>query len=151
MIYKQIMVAVDGSKSSMLALKESIRLAKDQKAKLLIIHVLDDLYEGDLDRELFVATRKEEGQEILKVMEKTLRHSKVEYEMKLVGLKSSTGRVSEQIVNKAKEWPADLIVIGTHGRQGIHRMFMSSVAEGVIRITDTPVLIIRKKRRVKSH
>ena len=65
MVYKQIMVAVDGSKVSMLALKEALALAKDQKAKLQIIHVIDNLYEGDVDREQFIAAREKAGQKIL--------------------------------------------------------------------------------------
>lgn len=145
MIYKQIMVAVDGSKPAVLALKEAIKLAKDQKAKLLIIHVLDDLYSEDADHELFVALRKEEGQKILNEMEKVIRKSTVEFETELVGLKSSTGRIAEQIVKKARTWHADLIVIGTHGRQGFRRIFMDSIAEEVIRSARTPVLLIRKK------
>lgn len=145
MIYKQILVAVDGSKPAVLALKEAIKLAKDQKAKLLIIHVLDDLYSGDVDHESFIAARREKGQKILNEMEKIVCKSKVEFETQLVGLKSSTGRIAEQIVKKARTWPADLIVIGTHGRQGFSRIFMDSVAEEIIRSAKTPVLLIRKK------
>ena len=44
---------------------------------------------------------------------------------------------------EAKAWPADLIVIGTHGRRGVDHLLMGSVAEGVVRISPVPVMLIR--------
>lgn len=46
-------------------------------------------------------------------------------------------------VNAAKEWPADLIVIGSHGRGGVKRALLGSVAEGVMRHAPCPVLVVR--------
>jgi nucleotide-binding universal stress UspA family protein len=47
------------------------------------------------------------------------------------------------IVEKAKEWPADLIVMGTHGRRGLSRLVLGSDAEWVLRSTPVPVLMVR--------
>ena len=49
------------------------------------------------------------------------------------------------IAAEAKAWPADLIVIGTHGRRGVDHLLMGSVAEGVVRISPVPVLLIRDR------
>jgi nucleotide-binding universal stress UspA family protein len=52
-------------------------------------------------------------------------------------------RVADQVVTHAKAWPADLIVMGTHGRRGIRRLLMGSDAELVLRTSPVPVLLVR--------
>ena len=51
--------------------------------------------------------------------------------------------IYDVIEEVATEWPADLIVIGTHGRSGIRRLLLGSVAEGLTRVSSKPVLLIR--------
>ncbi|WP_392536578.1 universal stress protein [Legionella sp. 227] len=142
-MYKQIMVAVDDTKASTLALKEAIKLAKNQNSKLRVIHIIDTLYEGDVDRESFVELTRKQGQEVLNSMKKMLSRAKVEFEMKLSELIPSKAEIAEKLVDEATSFSADLIVIGTHGRRGIHHILTGSVAEEVIRISKTPVLLIR--------
>ncbi len=142
-MYKQIMVAVDDTKASTLALKEAIKLAKSQNSKLCVIHVVDTLYEGDVDRESFIELTKKQGQDVLNSMKKILSRSKIEFEMKLTELTPSKAQIAEKLVDEATGLSADLIVIGTHGRRGLHHLLTGSVAEEVIRISKTPVLLIR--------
>jgi len=52
------------------------------------------------------------------------------------------GRVESEILREAEEWPADLIVIGTHGRSGFDRFVLGSVAEKVLRKAECPVLTV---------
>jgi nucleotide-binding universal stress UspA family protein len=52
-------------------------------------------------------------------------------------------RLGEVVANAAREWNADLIVLGTHGRRGIGRVLLGSGAEQIIRLAPTPVLVIR--------
>jgi nucleotide-binding universal stress UspA family protein len=52
----------------------------------------------------------------------------------------------DSICNAAGGWPADLVVIGSHGREGIERVLLGSVAEGVARQAPCPVLVVRKER-----
>ena len=54
-----------------------------------------------------------------------------------------TGKPAPTIVNKAKEWSADLIVIASHGRSGMPRTLLGSVAEEVMRGAPCPVLVVR--------
>lgn len=82
-MYKQIMVAVDDTKASTLALKEAIKVAKTQNSKLYVIHIIDTLYEGDVDRESFVELTRKQGQDVLNSMKKLLSRSKLEFELKL--------------------------------------------------------------------
>ncbi|MGL5741902.1 MAG: universal stress protein [Legionella sp.] len=142
-MYQHIMVAVDDTKASSLALKEAIELAKTQNSKLCVIHVVDTLYESDVEREAFVELTKKHGQEVLNSMTKKLKRSKVEFELKLVELIPSKAQIAEKLVDEASGWSADLIVIGTHGRRGIHHLLTGSTAEELIRISKTPVLLIR--------
>ncbi|ARB93739.1 universal stress protein [Legionella longbeachae] len=143
-MYKQIMIAVDGSKASSLALKEAIELAKNQNSKLCVIHIVDTLYEGDVDREAFVELIRKQGQEVLNSIKKKLSRVKIEFEMKLTELTPSKSQIAEKLVDEASAWSADLIIIGTHGRRGIQHILTGSVAEEVIRISKIPVLLVKK-------
>ena len=58
-------------------------------------------------------------------------------------LEADGERIASVIVEEAKRWPADLIVIGTHGRSGFSRILFGSVAEGVVRTAHVPVLLVR--------
>ncbi len=138
------MIAVDGSKASSLALKEAIQLAKNQNSKLCVIHIVDTLYEGDVDREAFVELIRKQGQEVLNSIKKKLSRVKIEFEMKLAELTPSKAQIAEKLVDEASAWSADLIIIGTHGRRGIQHILTGSVAEEVIRIAKIPVLLVKK-------
>src|ERR1700685_3514197 len=54
------------------------------------------------------------------------------------------GLVADVIISQAKKQRADLIVLGTHGRRGVTRLVMGSDAEGVVRRSPVPVLLVRK-------
>ncbi|MNT96676.1 hypothetical protein D3C72_2388300 [compost metagenome] len=53
------------------------------------------------------------------------------------------GDIGASINEAARLWGADLLVIGTHGRRGVRRLVLGSVAEAVIRQSTTPVLLVR--------
>ncbi|QMT60908.1 universal stress protein [Legionella sp. PC997] len=143
-MYKKIIVPVDDSNSSTLALKEAIKLAKNQNSKLCVVHIIDTLYEGDVDRDSFVELTKKQGQEVLNSMKKILSRSKIEFEMKLTQLTPSKSQIAEKLVEEATAFSADLIVIGTHGRSRIHHLLTGSVAGDVMRISKIPVLLIKQ-------
>ena len=148
MIYKNILLAIDAGEGSNAAVEEIIKLAKDQNVHLRIIHVVDEsiAYCGGsgFDTSLVINSLKEEGMEILDNVAKTIESkSSIKVEKSLRELRAQQGRVAEIIVEEAKEWPADLLVIGTHGRRGFSRLFLGSVAENIIRIATTPVLLVR--------
>ena len=54
------------------------------------------------------------------------------------------GDPAPSIAGAARDWAADLVVIGSHGREGVDRVLLGSVAEGVARRAPCPVLIVRK-------
>jgi nucleotide-binding universal stress UspA family protein len=83
------------------------------------------------------------GQNMLATCAATVRQAGVEVDTKFVILDRLPQRICDAINEEAKRWPADLIVIGTHGRHGFNHLLLGSVAEGVIRLAAKPVLVIR--------
>jgi len=150
-MYKHILVAVDGSDTSNLALQEAMKLAKEQQAALRLVHVVDEtpvyMTMVTMDALFSVAdyqkAMREAGQKVLATCAATARQAGIEVDTKLVILEVLTRRICDAINEEAKSWPADLIVIGTHGRHGFNHLLLGSVAEGVIRLAVKPVLVIR--------
>jgi len=147
-MYKHILVAVDGSDTSNLALQEAIKLAKEQQAALRLVHVVDETpayMTMDTAYALadFQKAMREAGQKVLATCAATAREAGIEVDTKFVILEVLTRRICDAINEEAKGWPADLIVIGTHGRHGFNHLLLGSVAEGVIRLAIKPVLVIR--------
>jgi nucleotide-binding universal stress UspA family protein len=157
MIYKRILVAVDGSSTSNAGLAEALRLAKDQGAVLGLLHVIDELSivtipEGVMSAGIMIDALRDAGQQIMKKIVAGVRKKGLEPDTKIV--EAIGTRVADQVVAHAKRWRADLIVMGTHGRRGVNRMFMGSDAELVVRTAPVPVLLVRaeeKSRAVKKR
>lgn len=147
-MFKRILVAVDGSHTSELALQEAIRLGKELQSQLRVVHVVDEVTlnwpEGGNFEVVMEAFRKA-GCEVLAKAEGELHKAGLTTETKLLEIVTLGHRVAEEIANDAAAWPADLIIIGSHGRRGVSRLLLGSVAEGVSRVSQTPVLIIRGK------
>jgi len=145
-MYKKILVPVDGSETSLLGLQHAILLAKDQGAALRLLHVVHDYLvaegrhglarSGELLKEL-----REQGKTILNDAAGSARKQGVEVDTEAV--ETPMGPVGAAIAEYAQQWPADLIVIGTHGRRGIRRLVLGSDAEYVVRTTPVPVLLVR--------
>jgi nucleotide-binding universal stress UspA family protein len=147
-MYKHILVAIDESYTSNLALREAINLAKDQNAVLQLVHVVD-LTSICLTEETpypYVECQKvmeEGGKKILARRATTVREAGVEVESKLITIKMFGESIYDVIEEQSEQWPADLIVIGTHGRRGFQHARLGSVAEGLMRLATKPVLVIR--------
>lgn len=146
-MYQRILVPVDGSPTSERGLQEAIRLALLAHASLRLIHVIDemsfmlgiDAY-GYAAGELLDLLRKD-GTEILQQASATVRAQGVPVDSVLYENLDKT--VQQRIIAEAEMWKADLIVIGTHGRRGVRRLVLGSSAEGVLRTSPVPVLLVR--------
>lgn len=148
-MFKRILVPVDGSATSNLALDAAIDLALTCGGRLRVVHALDEpkWFPADGLRGRASAGRHEDmchsGDDLLhKSMEKA-RSAGLEADMML--LDKPGVRLSEAVANATKLWDADLVVLGSHGRKGFHRWVMGSGAEQVIRQAPVPVLVIRGK------
>jgi len=143
-MYTHILVPVDGSEVSAAALREALKLAKEQDAKLRLTHVYEPMShvvaEGSVD--LTPAIRRQ-GEQLLAEALTQARAFGVEATTVLVA--AGSRRVPAAIVEEAAAAGADLIAMGTHGRRGVERLLLGSVAEGVARRATVSVLLIRPR------
>ncbi len=133
---KLILVPIDFSEHARAAAHLASDIAREHKAKVLLLHVdPPPLVHGEA-----VDRRTPDYQANLKALIDGVRlpHADVEVERHL-----AEGIPAEEIVNVAKEQGCDLIVMGTHGRSGLLRAVIGSVAEHVIRLAPCPVLTVR--------
>ena len=147
-MYKKILVAVDGSATSLRGLDEALRLAKATGGSLMLVHVVNELivvgdYAPASYYESIIESLRQSGAKLLEDAAVIVRRAEVPCEQKLI--ETIGVRVADEIVREAKQWPADLIVLGTHGRRGLKRLAMGSDAELVLRLAPVPVLMVRDK------
>ncbi len=146
-MYQRILVPSDGSPTSQRALEEALGLARQvgQGAQLELLHVVEIILFPDSEIYFNYAElqkiMRSSGEKILAQAEKMVREAGVAVQKRL--LEAGGERIANVIVEEARRWPADLIVIGTHGRSGFSRILFGSVAEGVVHTADVPVLLIR--------
>ena len=151
-MYSRILVATDGSETSDLAVEQAARLAKDQRAQLRIVHVVEQSRLAfaaagpvAVDLEGILEALRKAGQEALDRSRAQARRAGVDAETAIIGDDAVDDRVAVILAQEAKRWNADLIVLGTHGRRGIDHLLMGSVAEAVARIAPAHVLLVRSK------
>lgn len=144
-MYQHILVPVDGSTTSDRALQEALKLAQQQGAQLRLTYVVENILfpdnESYFDYAALQEVVKRNGENMLEHVKTVALQAGVEAEAIL--LDSDGERIASVIVAEAQRWPADLIVIGTHGHSGFNRLLFGSVAEGVVRTAQIPVLLIR--------
>jgi universal stress protein A len=140
---RRILHATDFSPASRSASAKALELAKQDRARVCLVHVQvppspflgDELPSSYL--ELQARARRDAERRLAAAVDKA-KKAGVRVESKLI-----VGTPSEQIIRHAGRWHADLIVVGTHGRTGLGRVFMGSVAERVLQRASCPVLTVR--------
>ncbi len=146
-MYCRILVPIDGSATSNLALKEAIKLATDQHSSLRLVHVVDlTLAYSDAAAPYALQYQKAleaEGQKLVADCSAIVRDAGIKFDTASLVIDVIGQHIYDAIEEEAKRWGADLIVIGTHGRRGVRRLFLGSVVEGLARVSSKPVLLIR--------
>ena len=151
-MFQTILVPVDGSPTANLGLEEAIQLASDQKATLIVLHVVEGqvvvqgpdvaVYVEGLLEALRDAGKKILAKAVAKAEKRGVKARSI--------LIETMGRsVADIVLAQAKKCRADLIVLGTHGRRGFARVVMGSDAEGVVREASVPVLLVRGRHGVR--
>ncbi len=145
---KNILVPTDFSSFSDAALKNAVDIAKQYQATIYLLHVIDEgLQQCAVDycltdemirqiEEQSTKTTTEKLQQEVKRIIDSRADVKVSFTVK-------RGNPSEEIINTEKEKNIDLIVIASHGRTGIMKHLIGSVAENVMRGARAPVLLVR--------
>jgi len=150
-VLKQILIATDGSESAEKAASFGIQIAGQSGAKIYALYVIDitPYYSIPLDqvwsKEVYEQIEKM-GHEITADVEKTAKAAGLEAES--IVLK---GDPAEKIVNFAEERNVDMIVVGSHGIGGFERLVIGSVSEKVVRHAQTPVLVVRERKKQKNE
>jgi nucleotide-binding universal stress UspA family protein len=141
-IFRRILVAVDFSDCSGVALDYADALAADVQARLIFLHVIEPAVhlQNDLNPALADPNQRtvEAAQKRLAVIAQ-----KREGRCRQIDVLVRIGRAYSEITDTARAMAADLIVVGTHGFNGVENPLMGSTAERVVRHAPCPVLIVR--------
>ncbi|KVM94108.1 universal stress protein [Burkholderia stagnalis] len=146
-MYERIFAALDGSRGARLALDEAIRLACASGGLVVAVCAvsdaprLTDIDSGYVDQRDRNPLDTDIASRVLADAETAFRLSGVRGSAHTI--ETSGENVSAALARAAAECDADLIVMGTHGRHGIRRALLGSVAESLLRTADRPVLLVR--------
>ena len=141
---KKILVPVDFSECSKKALAYAVPFAKQFGATIDVLYVIPPYYALDpygvteyerVERQLRASGEQKLAALVLEEIPQTVP----------VEILVRTGRAAQEIVDAAKELETDLIIIATHGRNGLKHMVIGSTAENVVRQAPCPVLTVREK------
>ena len=145
-MYKKILVPLDGSELAKRALDQAEQLAKTFGAEIIMFQVVPfmPIYGSpELVTPLIIDEKqKEAAEQYLNNLAEELKKR----DLRVKALVKTGQQVAVEIIDFAKESGVDLIVMCTHGRSGITRWVLGSVAHKVITRAETPILLIRLKR-----
>jgi len=139
-MYHRILVPTDGSTASEGAVDHAIELAKQYDATLHALYVVDSGAYSSLEvgSEIVVEALRKEGESAVEDVRSKAESAGVEVETAV-----KTGIAHRSIVDYVSDEAIDLVVMGTHGRTGVGRFLLGSVAEKVVRTADAPVMTVR--------
>jgi len=144
---QRILVAVDASDASICALKAARGLAEARAATLALVHVPLTFSDPEPLIPRSHGINQVRGLELERIAREALESRIAEVEgFAAVDRFFELGSPAEAIVRRAAAWNADLIVVGSHGRKGILRALLGSVAENVVRLAHCAVLVSRPHR-----
>ncbi len=145
-MYRRILVPIDGSETSAHALDAALKLAHEHDAELKPLYVVDVpplMYEGPgCDPTSLCEAFVTEGTYVLADAAAKMLRERVKGSTRLLEVDPVGDDIAQQITRAAKEFDADLVVMGTHGRRGWRRLVLGSVAERFLRISTRPVLLV---------
>ncbi len=141
MSFRRVLIAVDSGPIAARAAEIGGDLAHALGSEVALVHAIETPppygTEAGVSRDELIADAKREGERLLAGFRQRLmlQPSALEFVVE--------GKPVDEIVRAARQWAADIIVIGSHGRGGARRALLGSVAEGVMRHAPCPVLVIR--------
>ena len=145
MSVKTILHPTDFSEESRAAFQMACSLAREYGAKLVIVHAapIEIVYGGMVGVPM-------EPYPYLHTLEQHLEEMKLSCPGIVVDVHLREGAAVNEILDDAEEVHADLIVMGTHGRSGVGRILLGSIAEGVLRKARCPVLTLKGPSKVET-
>jgi universal stress protein A len=147
--FKKILCPIDFSEYANEALKFAVLLAEKNRSSLHLIHVLPKINYYDwnmngvyplISEELLDNEKRETENKLIDLVKKLkAQNPKIDISYEMI----DTNTIADNIVNIAKKTNTDLIIMGSHGRKGIDRILMGSVAESVLRHAECNVMIYK--------
>jgi nucleotide-binding universal stress UspA family protein len=135
---EKIMVAVDGSDFSELAVDQAISLGAICRSRIVVISVVDLFPEQMAVAPALVEKMSEEVAKHLERAKEKIEKARIACET----IVRMGGKPHEFIVQEARDRGIDLIILGTHGRSGIKKVLLGSVAQNVIGSAPCPVMVV---------
>ena len=153
-MYQRVLVPVDGSPTSNRGLAEAIALARLTGGRMRLINIVD-MFGIAMEANAFAGVSGELIPLMREGGQKVLALARAQAEAAGVGVDTALregfgGRVSDLVIDEARAWAAELIVIGTHGRRGVGRLLLGSDAEQILRMAPVPVLLVRGQSMAAS-
>ena len=146
MSISKVLCPIDLSDLSILGLKQAAEIAKEHQAELTVMHVSSNFFHADKDSEDYTRlldTFLDEVQELKKVVDDLNDIQSRAYHC--------LGNPANEIVDYAKKQECDLVVFGSHGKSGLKKMILGSVADKVIRSAETNLLVVRESPEKASY
>ena len=141
-MYKKILVPLDRSAGAEAALPVAADLARADQAVIRLLHVAPTptaiVAEGRV-----IAYADQESERVQHISEVYLREAARQLAGVPVEYAVRFGEPAEEILEEARESGAELIAMATHGRSGVARLVLGSVAEAVLRRSEVPVVLVR--------
>jgi nucleotide-binding universal stress UspA family protein len=143
----KVLLAIDDSKFSEAATHALIAQAKPKETEVRVLHVIEPVViagEGGflIDSEAMTQELRKKGEVLLTQTAQALRTAGFQ-----VATAMEEGNPKSVIVDFAAKWPADLVIMGSHGRKGLDRFLLGSVSETVVRYAPCSVQIVRIPKR----
>lgn len=144
--FKDLVVATDGSPYSLAAASVAIGMAKKNKSKLTVIAVVPAELATPTDIGYAMTQQEMIADKEMRVAEQNAKAVKEAAVKEGVSVQAfvMSGKPSDAIIEIAREKGADLIILGSHGRTGLEKLLIGSVAERVIVLSSCAVLVVKK-------
>ena len=154
-MYRNILLAVDNSACSRRAAEEAARMAALMSAKVHVVYVVDMSalfnYGGYYDPQALTDALRAEGREALAHANQAMRAAGVDDRQEIIETENISDHVETALQRYVVRCGADLAVMGTHGRRGVRRLVLGSVAERFLRFSTCPVMLVRAEEEEEAE
>ena len=139
-MYDAILVPTDGSPAAERAVAHALELASTFDATVHALYVVDAALYSSLEAGIdsVIEALEDDGEAAVEAVKSRCEAAGIGAETAVL-----VGTVHRSIRDYGDEHDIDLVVMGTHGRQGIERFLLGSVTERTVRLSDVPVLTVR--------
>ena len=145
-MYQRILVPIDGSPTAQRAFDYALKLARESRAELIPLYVVDIplvAYEAPgFDPSIVRDAMLETGEQLKRDALAAMKKENVKGVARVVEIDRVGFDIADRILEEARSANCDLVVMGTHGRRGVRRLVLGSVAERFARMSCCPVLLI---------